>query len=392
MLARVRLMPAADPASFVHPDFAPVAEEFERNFTAHGELGAAFAATVEGEIVVDLWGGFADRRSGRVWERETLQVIFSGTKGLVAICMLVLIQRGDLKLETRVAEHWPEFAAAGKGEVTVRELLTHTARLPGFTEPVSFEDLADDRGAASLLAAQAQFTDPRAARCYHPLTFGWLCGELLRRVDGRSIGRFFAEVVAEPLELEIYIGLPEELEPRVSRLELFESWPTLPYFDPSQIAEDPLSSAAWSNPPLFVRESFPWNGRLFHAAEIPGGGAIATARSMATLYGNLDRILAPETLALATAELERRVDGFSPPEETLEAVYGAGFALQSDLMEMGPPADAFGFGGAGGSTHGRWPGLEVGFSYAMNMMRDDFPEVDLRSQALLEALYRCVKA
>lgn len=378
---------ATHPDSFVAAGFEPVAAEFERNFSERGELGAAFAATVDGELVVDLWGGIADRESGRPWQRDTLQVIFSGTKGLVAVCVLLLIERGEIGLETRVAERWPEFGAAGKEGVTVRELVTHTARLPGFAEPVTMADLTDDRRAAALLAAQPRFDDPRAVRCYHPLTYGWLLGELVRRVDGRSIGRFFAEEVAAPLDLEVFIGLPAEHEPRVSRLALAESWPTLPIFMPGEVAGDALASAAWQNPPVWAWETFPWNSREFHAAEIPGAGGIATARSLAKLYGRLEQVLAPETLALAATELERRVDGYGPPEETLEDVFGVGFMLQSELMEMGPPADAFGHGGAGGSMHGRWPGLGVGFSYAMNLMHDDFPAADPRSDALLTALH-----
>jgi CubicO group peptidase (beta-lactamase class C family) len=366
------------------PGFEPVAEEFERNFAERGELGAAFAAIVEGELVVDLWGGLADRSQGRPWERDTLQLIFSGTKGLVAICLLMLIDRGQLDLDAPVGHYWPEFAAAGKEAVRVREIATHTARLPGLIEPVTVADLTDDRRIAELLAAQPQFEDPRAATAYHPLTYGWLCGELIRRIDGRSVGRFFAEEIAGPLDLEIFIGLPEELEPRASRLEMAENWNAEGIFDGG--AEDELLQAIWGNPVTFTPATLPWNSPAYHRAEIPGAGGIGTARSIATLYGNLDRLLSPEALALGATELERRYDQLLEEEQC----FGVGFELQTEVGWFGPPAEGFGHTGAGGSVHGRWPQQRVGFSYAMNLMHDDYPDGDPRPGSLLEALYRCI--
>src|SRR3954447_8168956 len=189
---------------FVAPGFEPVREAFERNFSERGELGAAFAAVRDGEPVVDLWGGVADRASGRPWREDTIVTIFSGTKGFVAACMLLLIQRGQLELDAPVARYWPEFAQAGKAHVRVRDVVAHTVRLPYVATPVTWQEATDDVRMAELLAAQPQNTDPRAAYSYHALTFGWLCGELLRRVDGRSIGRFLADEVTGPLGLDVW--------------------------------------------------------------------------------------------------------------------------------------------------------------------------------------------
>jgi CubicO group peptidase (beta-lactamase class C family) len=372
--------------AIIAPGFEPVAEAFEANFAERGELGAAFAAEVDGEPVVDLWGGFADRSTSSLWRRDTLQLIFSGTKALVAICLLKLIDRGRLDLEAPVCEYWPEFAAAGKEEVTVRQVVSHTARLPGIVEPLSVAEVTDDRRMAELLAAQPQLKDPRAIHVYHALTYGWLCGELIRRIDGRSVGRFFAEEVADPLDLEIYIGLPEELEPRVSRLELAEGWNARGLFDGS--SEDELLNAVWANPVTFAGSELPWNSPSYHRAEIPGAGGIGTARSIARLYGILDKVLSPEALALGASELERRRDPLLDEPQR----FGVGFELQTELGMFGPPAKAFGHTGAGGSVHGRWPSHNVGFSYAMNLMHDDFPEGDPRPKALLEALQRCLGA
>ena len=236
---------AAHVGGFVAPGFEPVREQFERNFAERGELGAAIAAIREGETVVDLWGGLADRASGRPWTADTMQIIFSGSKGLVSICMLMLMERGLIALDAPVARYWPEFAQAGKEHVLVRDVVAHTARLPGLETPVTWQEATDARRMAALLAAQPQSADPRAATCYHALTFGWLCGELVLRTDGRSIGRFFAEEVAGPLELDLWIGLPEEQEPRVATIELGSDveLDTLVRRGPTR-ALDPLQPAA----------------------------------------------------------------------------------------------------------------------------------------------------
>ena len=375
---------------FVEPGFEGVADAFERNFSERGELGAAFAAIRDGETVVDLHGGLADRASGRPWAEDTLQLVFSGTKGFVAVCMLILLERRALELDAHVARYWPEF---GKGNVRVRDVVSHTARLPGVDTELGLDAFADFERMAALLAAQEQSDDPRAAFCYHALTYGWLCGELVRRADGRSVGRFFADEVAGPLGLELWIGLPEEHEPRVSTLGLHERWPTKPRYDVERLARDRLAWSIWGNPPTFERTAFPWNRRDYHAAEIPGANAIGTARSIARLYaclargGELDgvRLLSEDSVRLGRTELARGWDAIV--EGPL--AFGVGFELQTEDEPFGPVGDAFGHGGAGGSKHGAWPALRVGFSYAMNLMRDDEDE-DGRAQALLRALHEAV--
>jgi CubicO group peptidase (beta-lactamase class C family) len=267
---------------FVADGFEPVAEEFSRNFTERSDVGAAFAVVRHGEVIVDLHGGSA--APGRPWNENTLQVIFSGTKGLVATCMLMLVDRGLLDLDRPVAHYWPKFAAADKGGLLVRDIVCHRSGLPGITgAALAADDVADDEAMESRLAAQPLSSDPNAYRCYHALTIGWLCGGVLRHIDGRSIGRFFADEIAGPLGLDIWIGLPEAQEARVGRLELAADW--LPWdagLTPQQVA-DPTRRSIWANPPLFPHE-LPWNARRSHAGEIPGGGAIASARSMARLY------------------------------------------------------------------------------------------------------------
>jgi CubicO group peptidase (beta-lactamase class C family) len=243
------------------------------------------------------------------------------------------------------------------------------------------QEVLDGRAMARRLERQPQSADPRAALCYHALTYGWLAGELVRRVDGRSVGRFVQDEIAGRLDLELWIGLPAALERRVATLELAADYPSRPHRQPAALACDPLLRSLWANPPLLTHDSFPWNERAFHAAEIPAANGIGSARSLARLYANLDRLLAPDTLRLARTPLAEGRD-----EANQEDVrFGVGFALQTAARPFGPVAEAFGHGGAGGSLHGAWPRHGIGFSYAMNRLRDD-ADPDPRPHALLAAL------
>jgi CubicO group peptidase (beta-lactamase class C family) len=367
---------------FVAKGFEAVAEEFERNFTQRDELGAAFAVARGDQLLVDLWGGVADRASGRRWSEDTLQLVFSGTKGVVAVCILMLHERGVLDLDAPVAHYWPAF---GKPGILVRDVVGHTARLPGIDEPLTIREFADRPSVVGRLEAQQPSDDPRAALCYHAFNYGWLCGELVRRIDGRGIGLFIAEEIARPLELELWIGLPEHLEHRVSTIELAGNWPTAPKNRKEVLAADPLLRSIWGNPLTFGRASFPWNTHAYHAAEIPGAGAIATARSIARMYASLGRLLAPASLELARTTISNGSD----EAHGVDQHFGVGFELQTERMHLGPVPGAFGHGGAGGSCHGAWPKYGIGFSYAMSHLRDDH-DVDPRSQALLDALHRAV--
>ncbi|MEQ1768205.1 MAG: serine hydrolase domain-containing protein [Devosia sp.] len=371
---------------FVAPGFEAVAEEFERNFTERADIGAGFAAMQDGRMVVDLWGGEAAPKAP--WREDTLQVIYSGTKGLMAGCVLKLIEQGKLDLNERVATYWPEFAKHDKDSVRVRHVVSHTAGLPGIVADLTDADLADYEKMERLLAAQPLASDPDAFHAYHALTIGWLVGALIRRVDGRTLGRFFADEFARPLQLEAWIGLPEALESRVGKMRLGEGMAPL---NAEQLA-NPVLKSIWGNPALFPHDDMAWNGRQLHAAEIGGAGGISNARSMARYYGcmaiggTLDNVtvLKPETIALGRSEISRFMDPF-----IIEAMaFGTVWALQTPQGRFGPPQDAFGHSGAGGSIHGAWPSHRTGFSYTMNEMRAD-PE-DKRSRYVLERLFEIV--
>ena len=306
-------------AGTVRSGFEPVAEEFARNFTDRGEVGAAFAATLDGEVLVDLWGGSADSVRGRSWSRDTAQVVFSGGKGFVALCLLVLADRGVLDLEAPVARYWPEFAAHGKGSLTVAEVASHRSRLPAVRTPISRDDFLDPLRLARLGGPGHGDRPAPAVFVYHPLTYGWLCGEIVRRVDGRSVGAFFAQEIARPLGLDIWIGIGPELEERVAgELEYAPDWGTSFSVSAAEAAADPLRAAIWANPPGHTPDDNFWNLPAFHQAEIPAATAIGTARSIACLYGCLARggeldgvrIVSAGTLACGRRERSRGVDPF----------------------------------------------------------------------------------
>jgi CubicO group peptidase (beta-lactamase class C family) len=376
----------------VKPGFERVADAFERNFAERGEIGAAFAAYVDGEPVVDLWGGLADRAHGIAWRPDTLVGIFSGSKGLVATCMLLLVERGQLELDAPVCRWWPEFAAHGKEGVLVRDVVSHCARLPGLLTPVSVEEATDDVRMAALVAAQPQVERPGPQ--YHAVTFGWLCGELVRRADGRSVGRFLREEVAEPLDLELWIGLPQEHEHRVAVLERAAAFASEQEGMVVAREADEMAWSIWSNPPRFSAEGLAANLRAWHAAEVPATNAIASARSLARLYaclargGELDgvRLLAAETIERGRTRVVRGEDPYLG-----EVAFATGFEVQTSELGLGPAADAFGHGGAGGSVHGAWPGLRTGFSYAPNLLAG-LGASDVRAAALLDALHGAVAA
>ncbi|HEY1324482.1 MAG TPA: serine hydrolase domain-containing protein, partial [Streptosporangiaceae bacterium] len=267
------------------PGFELVRAEFERNFAERGEAGAAVAITVDGELVADLWGGTADAETGRAWEQHTTVVVWSCTKGATALCAHILADRGELDLDAPVGKYWPEFACNGKEQITVRMLLSHQAGLPAVRQelpPGAFYDWALMTGA---LAAETPFWTPGLQHGYHGLTFGFLVGEVVRRVTGTTLGTFFRQEVAGPLGLDFQIGLPEADETRVARVI-----PAAP--DPQHLS--PMEQAAFTDPTsipfLMLVNSGGYmtpgeaDSRAAHAAELPSTGAVTNARGLAGMY------------------------------------------------------------------------------------------------------------
>ena len=368
--------------------FEAVRDAFAANFVDPGEIGAAAAVVVDGRLVVDLWAGLADPHTGRAWEERTPVLVYSTTKGPTAVCALLLWEGGELDLDAPVAEVWPEFAAEGKAGVTVRHLLTHQAGLPVFEEPIAFTDCHDPDLVAARLAAQRPRWEPGAAHGYHPLTFGWLVGEVVRRVSGRTVGRMLAEEVAGPLGLDLWIGLPAEKEAEVARLaparfDLSGLTPDDPalLFAAAILDVESLTFRAFANPPgQFDVESF--NAPELHQAEWPAANGIATARALATLYGELacDRVLSAATLDEAS-----RVQVAGPDRVlAVDTSFGLGFSLHSTMTASAP--GAFGHEGAGGSVAFADRAHGLGFGYVMNQLTASLG-ADRRSRRLVEAVY-----
>ncbi|MGH9013346.1 MAG: serine hydrolase domain-containing protein, partial [Acidimicrobiia bacterium] len=290
MTARPRRRPSIDGS--VEAGFERVREAFAGNFTDGPEVGAAFAAYVEGRKVVDLWGGEA--RTGAPWRADTLGALWSATKGVTALCVQVVVERGELDLDAPVASYWPEFAAAGKEAVTTRHVLTHTAGMPtwdGYRELVTLADPAGwgrTEAIAAALAAAPPLWEPGRRLGYHAFTYGWLLGEIVRRVTGEPLGAWFRANVAAPLGLDLWIGLPPEHHRRVADLlPALPADPALALLIAEATRPDALTGRA-----LLVGEHGGVDGAAsvandarFRAAEIPGGGGIGDARSLARLYG-----------------------------------------------------------------------------------------------------------
>lgn len=356
--------------------FETVAEAFAATL-APGS-GAAFAAFVDGEPVVDVWGGVAKRDNGEPWREETVQLVFSGAKGLVAVCLLKLLERAALDLDAPVARYWPEFAAK---DVLVRHVASHTAGLPGLRRGFAAEELLDTASLARELAAEEPLWPPGSRLAYHALSFGWLCDGLVRRVDGRSVGRFFADEVAEPLGLELWIGLPPEEETRVAQLVRGDGYGITFLGD----EPDPLLRVLYGG---LLDAPFRWNDPRFHRAEIPAANAIGTARSIARLYGCLARggepVLSADVVQLGRRELSRDLCAVTKRPYA----FGVGFELQTTLGSFGAPLNAFGHTGSGGSVHGAWPDERVGFSYAPNELRSEGD--DVRAGTILAALHQAL--
>src|SRR5437868_1145189 len=216
----------------VEPGFEGVRDAFARNFADNEELGAGFCLHIEGRKVVDIWGGIADPETSRPYDDRTLQLVFSSTKGATAICGNLLVQRGLLDLDAPVTDYWPEFKQNGKDSIPVRWLFCHKSGLPTVDERLPLEKVLEWDPIVNALERQEPLWEPGSAHGYHAITYGWLLGELIRRVDGRSLRDFFADEVAQPLGLEFWIGLPESEEPRVAPL----IGDLLP--DPDDIPED----------------------------------------------------------------------------------------------------------------------------------------------------------
>ena len=366
--------------------FEGVRAAFERNFTERGDSGAAVSVSIDGKTVVDLWGGMANHRTSTPWEPDTLQLVFSTTKGLTAAGALLAWERGQLDIDAPVATIWPEFGVNGKERITTRDVLSHRAGLAAFTARISAQECSQPGLAAARLAAQTPDWEPGTAHGYHALTYGWLVGEIVERAVGRSLGQYFAEEIAEPNELETYIGLPTVLERRVSLLRnapLGEGAAPTDAFSQALLTKGTITRRVFSNP----QQTGIFNDPALHQVEWPAANGITTARSLAKFYG----LLGTETL-LSKATLDAaETDHSRGPDVVLlrETAFGLGFMLPSEFTRFASTGGGFGHPGAGGSVGFADRRLGLGFGYVMTRMHAGLT-VDERSTSLIDAVYQAL--
>jgi len=372
------------------PRFAAVREAFEANFEAGREVGASLAATVDGEFVVDLWGGHADAAKTRVWERDTIINVFSTTKAMTALCVHMLVDRGLLDVDAPVARYWPEFAQAGKERITVRQVLSHSAGLAGIRQPLETEALYDWTRMTAALAAESPWWEPGTATGYHAVTYGYLLGEIVQRITGRTLGAFFREEVAGRLGADFHIGLPASEDARVAELVTPSAEENPAAGASTAVDGETLAEEVIRNPPL--RPEFA-NRPEWRRAEIPAANGHGNARSVARVMALLacggelggTRLLQEQTIARAIEEQGYAKDlvlGF-------EMRWGLGFMLTSRQLPLGPNPRTFGHGGWGGSLGFADLDARVGWAYIMNKMSPGTAG-DARVAGVLGALYGSV--
>jgi CubicO group peptidase (beta-lactamase class C family) len=356
---------------FTDPRFAPLRAAFASCFADGLEHGGAVAVVIDGKLVADLWGGHADKARTKPWTRDTLVNVWSVSKGVVALAVAMLVERGALRYDDPVANAWPQFAAKGKERITLDLVLSHQAGLNGLDVEMGSAGLYAWHPYADALAAMAPLWEPGSRCVYHALSFGHLAGEPIRRVSGTSVGRFVAEEIAGPLGADFCFGLPEAQDHRAAEMiagPKASDWVTA-------ALAGPYPHACRNPTPVATQP----NERGWRAAEIPGGNGQSNARALAAIYGNIVGSAKPLILREALAEATRLRFG-SPVK------YGAGFRID-DAAHGGRGTGTFGHSGWGGAVAFGDPAARLGFAYVTNNMLGFDDGIDPRRQRLIEAVY-----
>lgn len=396
---------AADGAVLGHvaPGFESVRTAFSDSFRRGAEIGAALAVYMGSELVVDLWGGLSDSRSGQPWQEDTLALVFSTTKGLAALTLALAHSRGWLDYERTVASYWPEFAGNGKESITVRQLLAMQAGLSSIDEPLTPQLIADLDALSTVLARQKPQWVPGTRRGYHPMSLGFYQNELMRRVDPqhRTIGEVLRQEIAAPLRAEAYIGLPDEisdervahLERRASFAEQMGSFKIYPSrFLLGMMLPGNITRRAFSNPRIRTLETF--NTLPWLKVQMPSANAVASARGIARMYGEFASGGTRLGLKRETLDL---LEAAAPTSAALDAVlhiesdYSLGFWKPCGSFQADASSRVYGTPGAGGSVGFADPSLALGFAYVPNLIGLHMIE-DPRANALRAAVYRCARA
>ena len=343
--------------------FDPLRELFAAKLESGEDLGASLAVNIDGEMVVDLWGGWADEARTVPWAEDTITNVFSTTKSMTSLAALVLVDRGELDLDATVAKYWPEFAANGKAGIKVRQLLSHTSGVSGWEQPITLEDLYDWDKSTALLAAQAPWWEPGTASGYHMLNYGHLIGEVIRRITGQRLGEFFAAHIAGPLGADFHIGLPPSEFHRVTNVVTPPAIPTIPVFDPTQLDPNSVAFKTWTNPTMPGPE-YSWT-EGWRRADIGAANGHGNARSVARLQsavacgGEVDgvRLLSPQTID--------RI--FEVQSNGIDLVIGIPLKIGIGYSLL-PEGRVCCWGGTGGSLVVIDVDRRITFAYVMNKM------------------------
>lgn len=368
-------------SGFTAPGFEPVQEAFEANFAEDKELGAGFAAYLDGTLIVDLKGGYADRKKQNAWTNETIVPVYSTTKPIAALVLASVIEALPAGYETPVADVWPEFGANGKEAVTIAQMVSHQAGLPGFVDPVDPGLWLDPDACAAALAPLAPLWEPGTAHGYHPLSWGYLIGELVRRIDGRSLGTILREDIAGPAGIDFQIGTPESEHHRVAEIMRPRALPDL-----GEINEATRAAflTKWAAPDR--------GGAIWREIEIPSANGIGSAKAVAELYGIYahDGELRGQSVIPDSAFerlIESRVKG-----QDLVLPYVTEFAagvMRNNIGLYGPNPDTMCHSGWGGSLALGDPDRHLSAAYVMNRQSNSL-QADPRATRLIQALYGCL--
>ena len=368
-------------SGFCHPLYENVRRTFLRNLVSGNDLGASVAVTVRGEVVVDLWGGWADNAQAIPWTEQTVTNVYSTTKTMTVVAALVLVERGELDLSDRVAKFWPEFASCGKGSITISQLISHSSGLPAWNQPITIEDLYDWEKSTKLLANQEPWWTPGSQSSYHMLSFGHLIGEVIRRITGVNFGTFFKTEVAMPLESNFRIGLDAVDFPSVSPVVMLQA-------EAEVVTRTEIASKTLASPPL-PKGGVVVNSDAWRIAQIPAANGHGNARSVVNIQGLLTnrgeisgkRILSEKVIRSAFKSIITSRDAVLGVPMT----FASGFAVASSNHPILGGRDARFWGGFGGSRIVHELDQQMTFAYVMNKLNPSAFIGDLRGDDLLKS-------
>ena len=397
-------------SGYCDPKFKEVEKVFRNSIISNFELGASFSVELENQTIIDLWGGFCDADKTRKWERDTIVNVFSVSKAITAICLGRLIERGLININLAVRDYWPEFGCNGKETITVKQLLDHTAGMFAFREGIPIDNWQDWNQYIRLLESQAIYHEPGQHQAYHALTFGWLIGELIKRIDGRTVGEYFRDEVAQPLDIDFKIGLQSKDFGRCADTIMLPTLPSLNQLRPLKFVPDLFLSPIFKNikkalkqdyiseafdPSILEDQNFV-NTDDWRLAEIPAANGHGTARGLAKLFGILSRggrETECQILEQHTIDTMREIHSFGPDMVLFGLPYkfGLGFMINAPMTPIGRKkrGNMFGHTGIAGSVAFGDVDKKMGFSFLCNKQHKDL-KLYKTSVELADALYNII--